>query len=97
MVAPGPRVTKAMPGPPGHLAVGVGHIGDPAFLPAHDDVDVAGVVKRVEHGEEAFAGDGEDPVAPLDSKLVDEDLAAGSDHWLGHRAPLAAPSVKGEG
>ena len=24
----------------GHLAVGVGHVGDPAFLPADDEVDL---------------------------------------------------------
>ena len=42
---------------PGHLAVGVGHIGDAAFLPADDDVDLGRVVKRVEHREEAFARD----------------------------------------
>ena len=42
-------------GTPGHLAVGVGHVGDPAFLPADDDVDLGRVVERVEHGEEAFA------------------------------------------
>ena len=73
-------------GPPGHLAVGVGHVGDPAFLPADDGVDLGRVVERVEHGEEAFAGDGENAVAALDAKLVDKDLAAGA---LGHVRPLA--------
>ena len=51
----GPAGDEGDSRPPGHLAVGVGHIGDPAFLPAHDEVDVVGVVERVEHGEEAFA------------------------------------------
>ena len=57
----------------GHLAVGVGHVGDPAFLPADDRVDLGRVVERVEHGEEALARHGEDAVAALDLELVDED------------------------
>ena len=65
----------------GHLAVGVGHVGDAAFLPADDGVDLGRVVERVEHGEEAFARHGEDAVAALDLELVDEDAAAGA---LGH-------------
>jgi hypothetical protein len=35
-------------------------------------------VKRIEHREEALAGDGKDAVAAVDSKLVDEDAAAGA-------------------
>ena len=73
--------------PPGHLAVGVGHVGDPALLPADDGVDLGRVVERVEHREEALAGNGEDAVAALDAKLVDEDAAAGA---LGHGARLAS-------
>ena len=65
----------------GHLAVGVGHVGDAAFLPADDRVDLRRVVKRVEHREEALARHGEDAVAALDPELVDEDAAAGA---LGH-------------
>ena len=64
--------------PPGHLAVGVGHVGDPAFLPADDQVDLRRVMQRVEHGEEAFARHGENAVAALDLELVDKDLAAGA-------------------
>ena len=87
LVAPGPRVTKAIPGPAGHLAVGVGHVGDAALLPADGQVDLGRVVQRVEHGEEAFAGNGENAVAALDFELVDEDLAAGA---LGHGARALA-------
>ena len=65
-------------GPPGHLAVGVGHIGDAAFLPADDSVDFRRVMERVEHGEKALARHGEDPVATLDPELVDEDAATGA-------------------
>src|SRR5215213_10311976 len=74
------------------LAVGIGHIGDAAFLSADEEVNVRGVVQRVEHGEEAFAGNGEDAVAALDLELVDEDAAAGA---LGHGAALAARACKG--
>ena len=65
-------------GAAGHLAVGVGHVRDPALLPADDGLDLARVVQRVEHGEKALARHGEDAVAALDAKLVDEDAAAGA-------------------
>ena len=69
----------------GHLAVGVGHVGDSAFLPADGEVDLGRVVERVEHGEEALAGNGEDAVAALDPELVDEDASACSGAGaLGH-------------
>ena len=74
----GPAGDEGDAGPPGHLAVGVGHVGDPAFLPADDQVDLRRVMERVEHGEEAFAGHGENAVAALDLELVDKDLAAGA-------------------
>ena len=78
----------------GHLAVGVGHVGDPAFLAADDGLDLRRVVQRVEHGEEALARHGEDAVAALDPELVDKDLAAGA---LGHDeiTPDASPSPPG--
>ena len=71
----------------GHLAVGVGHVGDPAFLPADDGVDLGRVVQRVEHREEAFARHGEDAVAALDPELVDEDAAARADLERSHGLP----------
>ena len=74
-------------GPPGHLAVGVGHIGDPAFLPADGDVDFRRVVKRIQYGEEALARHGENTVAALDAELVDKDAAAGT---CGHGARSSA-------
>ena len=33
---------------------------------------------RVEHGEKAFARDGEDSIAALNPELLDKDLAAGA-------------------
>ena len=74
-------------GAAGHLAVGVGHVGDPAFLAADDGVDLGRVVQRVEHREEAFARHGEDAVAALDAELVDEDAAAGADLERSHGLP----------
>ena len=81
-------------GPSRHLAVGVGHVGNAAFLPAHDRVDLGRVVKRVEHREKAFAWNSENTVAALDPKLVDEDAAAGA---FGHARGLAGvtPVVEG--
>ena len=68
-------------GAAGHLAVGVGHVGNPAFLPADDGVDLGRVMKRVEHREETLARHREDAVAALNAKLVDEDPAAGALSW----------------
>src|SRR4029453_9955305 len=62
----------------GHLAVGVGHIADAAFLAADDCLDLRRVVQSVQDGEEAFPGNGEDAVAALDLELLDKDLAAGA-------------------
>ena len=70
-----------------HLAVGVGHVGDPAFLPADDGVDLGRVVQRVEHREEAFARHGENAVAALDAELVDEDAAARAELERSHGLP----------
>ena len=39
-MAPGPRVTKQMPGFPVSFAIGLGHIGGPAFLAADDEADL---------------------------------------------------------
>ena len=36
-------------------------------------------MQRVEYGEEAFPGNGEDAVAALDPELLDKDLAAGAE------------------
>src|SRR5206468_9147551 len=78
-------------GPAGHLAVGVGHVGDPALLPANDGVDLGRVVERVEHREKALARHREDAVAALDLELVDEDASARSGAGaLGHGGRIAA-------
>ena len=65
-------------GPPGHLPVRLGHIGDAAFLPADDEIDLRRIVEGVQGGEKALARDGEDAVAALDDEIVDQDAAAGA-------------------
>ena len=78
----------------GHLAVGVGHVADPAFLAADDRLDLRRVMQRVEHGEEAFARNGEDSVAALASELLDKDLAAGaSRHGRGSSHPAGGAQL----
>ena len=64
--------------PSGHLAVGVGHIGDPAFLAADSQVDLRRIVERIEHREEALARNDENAIAALQFELLDEDLATGA-------------------
>lgn len=80
-------------------AIGAGHERDAAFLAARDDVDRGRIDERVEHGEEAFAGHGEDPVAALRHELIDEDAAAGAGLGFGlsHAAWLSRTGGDGEG
>jgi hypothetical protein len=77
LVAPGPRVTKQMPGPARELPVRLRHHGGAALLAADGDLDRR-VVQGVEHGEEALAGHAEQVLHPVHHELVDEDLAAGT-------------------
>ena len=55
LAAPGPRVTIAMPGTLVHFAVGLGHVGGAALVPADDGFNVRGV-QPVQHIQEALAG-----------------------------------------
>ena len=65
-------------GPAGHLAVGIGHIGDAAFLPAHHGLDLSRVAECIEHREEALPRHRKDSVAALDPELLDEDAPSAS-------------------
>jgi hypothetical protein len=80
LVAPGPRVTKAIPGRPVSLPSGLSHERGAALLPADDEIDGGRVVQRVQRGEEALARHREDPVAALRQQIVDQNAAAGP--WL---------------
>ena len=82
LVAPGPRVTKQTPGPPGRLADRFRHHRRPALLAADGDGDVA-VVEGVEHGKIAFARDAEDMTHAVVDQLVDQDLGGGTDVFDG--------------
>jgi hypothetical protein len=79
-------------GPPGERTVRARHEADATLLPAGDEIDLRRVVQRVEHGEEALARHGEDPVAALRDELIDEDTAAGAGKGRGdrHRDGLTA-------
>ena len=89
------------PGPPGELAVGLGHHGGAALLAADDVADLA-VVERIEEPEIAFAGHAEGEVDAVDLELVDQDLAAGaqvggSGHVLSFACgPAFEPGVVGQ-
>ena len=69
---------KADAGAAGQLAVGLGHVGGAAFLPADDQLDLGRVVQGIERRQVAFARDAEGGVDAVDLQLVDEDLAAGA-------------------
>ena len=76
LVAPGPRVTKQMPGLPVSRAVAVGHHRGAAFLAADDGADRR-IVQRVEHGEIAFARHAIDAVDAVGLERLDDQLSAG--------------------
>ena len=77
LVAPGPRVTKQMPGRPVALPTASAIDGGAALVPADRERDVA-VVESVERGEIAFARHAEDVAHAVDRQLVDQDFAAGA-------------------
>ena len=83
--------------PPRHLPVSFRHVGDAAFLPADDEVDLGRVVKRVEDGEETFAGHREYPVAPLRQEIVDEDASAGARFSHEPASTCGGPVGRGRG
>ena len=61
----------------GELAVGLGHVGRPAFLAADDEAHgVALGVERVERRQVAFARHAEDRIGAVNAQLVDQDLSA---------------------
>jgi len=74
---PRPPGDKADAGAARELALGLGHHGRAAFLPAHGHRDV-GVVQGIEHGQVAFAGHAEELLHPVGQQLVHQDLAPGA-------------------
>ena len=60
----------------GHLAVGLGHHGGPALLPADDGADGVLAVQSVQRRQVALPRHAEHRIAALDAQLVDQDLAA---------------------
>ena len=79
------------PRPPGQLAVGFGHHGAAAFLPADDELDLRRVVERVEHRQIALAGHPEDELHPVNGKLIHQDATAAPQvAALGHGSPFHA-------
>ena len=80
-------------------AVGTGHEAHPALLPADDSLHRRRIMKRIEHGKEAFARDSENPVAPLDHKLIDKDASAGAEvlRLVSHHLGLANHGGSGNG
>ena len=60
----------------GQFAVGLGHEGRAALLPAGHEADFGGVVERVEHFEIALAGDAERHLDTVRAQRRDDELAA---------------------
>ena len=86
LAAPGPRVTKQMPGSPGDLAPGLRHHRGAALLAADDGLDAVGVVQAVERRQEALARHRERRRGALGLELIDQNLPA-----VAHASPLLVP------
>ena len=93
LVAPGPRVTKQMPGRPVSRPSVSRHHRRARLLPADRDLD-AGIVERIERREIGFARHAIDPLDALLDELVDEDLAAGAGIRVGHHGSLGNSEMK---
>ena len=65
-------------GAAGELAMGLGHHGRIAFMPAGDRLDLRCIVERVEHGEIALTRHAENVVGAVNPELIDEYLSAGA-------------------
>ena len=85
-----PARHKGTAGSPGQRAIRTSHERDAPFLAADNIFDLRRIMQGIEHGEEAFAGNREDPVAPLDHKLIDKNAATSARCVLGHDAALIA-------
>ena len=63
-----------------HLAPGIGHVGDAAFLSAYDKFDlVMDVVERIERREIAFPRYAEHGIDTVQAQTIDQDLSAGAE------------------
>ena len=83
LVAPGPRVTKQMPGRPVSRPSVSAIIAAPASC-RQTVTSIAASMQRVERGEIGFARDAIDPLDALGDELVDENLPAGAAGDDGH-------------
>jgi hypothetical protein len=84
-----PARNHAYARPAGQLAVGLGHKGRAALLPAGDKLDLAlARMQAVEHCEVAFAGHAERVGNALGQKAIDEEVAGKL--WGGHEGYCAA-------
>ena len=79
MARAGPAGHQADPGSAGELARRFRHVGGAGLVAARDQAEgVAAIEERVEDGQVALAGNGEDGVYPVNQELVGEDCAAGT-------------------
>ena len=83
LVAPGPRVTKQIPGRPVRRPSVSAIIAAPASCRQTVERD-RGVAQRVERGEEGFARHAIDAVDALSDELINENLSAGAGRRKGH-------------
>ena len=86
LVAPGPRVTKQMPGRPVALPTASAIIAAPPSWRQTVSVDLA-VVEGVERGEIALARHAERVFHAMRDQLIDQDFAAGPGAVIGFHKP----------
>ncbi len=94
-----PRTARyeANAGPPGQLAVGLGHVRRAALLPADNEPDaVLDLAERLDGAEKALAGDAERQLNAVADEIVHQDAAAGSKSHSTSLAAALACAAKGE-
>ena len=90
LVAPGPRVTKHTPGDRSRGvqgAVGAGHERRAAFLTAGNGLNFLALAQRVEHWQEALAGNRENSLAALFDEAIDQQAGGIGRHGQGDSRP----------
>ena len=91
LVAPGPRVTKQMPGRPVSRPAVSAIIAAPASC-RQTVTSTRRIVERIERGEIGFARHAIEPLDPLSDELIDENLPAraGGRRWRHETLPTAS-------
>src|SRR5690606_1517521 len=81
--------------PARHRSIGASHVRCAALLAASHRLNGTGIMEGVEHRQETLAGNGEDAVAALADKAIDEQVRGATESGFIHYRPLAGRASRG--